>query len=237
MDPRLESRAGVVAGVVAVVPMKPLSSSKTRLARQLTGQERADLTIGMLRHVLRATREAVDACWVVGGDDRVQALAEELGVVWKRDAGRDLNETIALAFQEVFALGKSALYLAGDLPFLKPADIHNLLQSSRRNTNITLSPARKDSGTNAILVPAGLPFHPELGPRSFQRHLAQSARLGVSVAMCYSPGLGFDLDTFDDLETYEGMEPGLLARLVPQWLPPSQGLPMTPLFPPRGSRG
>jgi 2-phospho-L-lactate guanylyltransferase len=233
MEPRLESRAGVIA----VVPMKPLSSSKTRLARQLTVEERADLTIGMLRHVLRASREAVDTCWVVGGDDRVRALADELGVVWKRDLGRDLNETLALTFQEVFALGKSALYLAGDLPFLKPADVHNLLQSSRRNTNITLSPARRDSGTNAILVPAGLPFHPELGPRSFQKHLAQSARLGVSVAMCYSPGLGFDLDTFDDLEAYEGMEPGLLARLVPQWLPPATGLPMTPLFPPRSGRG
>ena len=223
----MESRTGVIA----VVPMKPLSSSKTRLARQLTGQERADLTIGMLRWVLRAAQREVDACWIVGGDDRVRELAVELGVLWKEDLGRDLNETLSLAFQDVFAQGKSALYLAGDLPFLKPADVHNMLQSSRRNTNITLSPARKDNGTNAILVPAGLPFHPELGPRSFSRHLAQSARLGVSVAMCYSPGLGFDLDTFDDLETYEGMEPGLLARLAPQWDPASSGLP--PGFPPK----
>jgi 2-phospho-L-lactate guanylyltransferase len=232
---------GPRTGVFVVIPMKPLSSSKTRLARQLTEQERADLTLGMLRQVLLAARNEVDACWVVGGDDRVRALTEELGALWKQDLGRDLNETLSLAFREVFALGKSALYLAGDLPFLKPADVHNMLQSSRRNTNITLSPARKDNGTNAILVPAGLPFQPELGPRSFSRHLAQSARLGVSVAMCYSPGLGFDLDTFDDLETYEGMAPGLLARLVPQWASPSAGLPpgspVKPLFPPGSRRG
>ncbi len=37
------------------------------------------------------------------------------------------------------------------------------------------------------------------------------------MAICYSPGLGFDLDTVDDLETYEQMEPGLLERLVPHW--------------------
>lgn len=224
-------------GVIAVIPMKPLSSSKTRLARELTEQERADLTIGMLRQVLLAARGEVDACWVVGGDDRVQALAEELGALWKQDLGSNLNETLTLAFQEVFTQGQSGLYLAGDLPFLKPADIHNLLQSSRRNRNITLSPARKDNGTNAILVPRGLPFQPELGPRSFQRHLAQSARLGVSVAMCYSPGLGFDLDTFDDLGNYERLEPGLLARLVPQWAPPSPGLNMTPNFPQGGRLG
>jgi TATA-binding protein-associated factor Taf7 len=39
--------------------------------------------------------------------------------------------------------------------------------------------------------------------------------MGVSVAICYSPGLGYDLDTIDDLESYEHMEPGLLQRLAP----------------------
>ncbi|MBM3941471.1 MAG: 2-phospho-L-lactate guanylyltransferase [SAR202 cluster bacterium] len=223
-------------GVIAVVPMKPLSSSKTRLARTLTDQERFDLTIGMLRWVVTASVSQVDACWVVGGDERVRLATEDAGGVWRQDLGKDLNETLALAFQRVFNQGRAGLYLAGDLPFLKSADVHNMIQSSRRNTNITLAPARKDSGTNSILVPRGLPFQPELGPRSFQRHLAQSARLGVSVAMCYSPGLGFDLDTFDDLETYESMEPGLLARLVPSWAEPSSGLPSKPLFPPGGNR-
>jgi hypothetical protein len=36
----------------------------------------------------------------------------------------------------------------------------------------------------------------------------------VSVAICYSPGLGFDLDISDDLETFQHMEPGLIERLV-----------------------
>ena len=70
---------------------------------------------------------------------------------------------------------------------------------------------------NGILVPQGTFFQPELGQRSFAKHLAQAARMEVSVAICYSPGLGFDLDTVDDLETYEQMEPGLLERLVPHW--------------------
>ena len=45
----------------------------------------------------------------------------------------------------------------------------------------------------------------------------------MSVAICYSPGLGFDLDTTDDLETYEHMEPGLLDRLMPQSAPSRSG--------------
>jgi 2-phospho-L-lactate guanylyltransferase (CobY/MobA/RfbA family) len=115
--------------------------------------------------------------------------------------------------------------LPGDLPFIKPSDVINLIRSSGRRNNITLAPARRDGGTNGILVPQGVFFAPELGQRSFAKHLAQAARMEVSVAICYSPGLGFDLDTVDDLETYEKMEPGLLERLVPHW---KAGRPSTP---------
>ena len=101
------------------------------------------------------------------------------------------------------------------MPFIKPRDIHSLLRSSERGNNITLAPARRDGGTNGILVPNGIPFTPQLGQRSFARHLAQAAAAEVSVAICYSQGLAFDLDTVDDLEAYSHMEPGLLSRLIP----------------------
>ena len=58
-----------------------------------------------------------------------------------------------------------------------------------------------------------IPFRPELGPRSFSKHLSTAAAMEVSVAICYSPGLGFDLDITDDLETFQHMEPGLIDRL------------------------
>ena len=48
---------------------------------------------------------------------------------------------------------------------------------------------RRDGGTNAILVPQGVPFKPELGRRSFSKHLRQAAKLETSVAIAYSPGL------------------------------------------------
>jgi 2-phospho-L-lactate guanylyltransferase len=126
-----------------------------------------------------------------------------------------LNDTLGKAFERASQQGKSALYVPGDLPFIKASDINSLVAASRRLHNITLVPARRDGGTNGILVPLGLVFRPELGRRSFTRHLSQAARLGVSVAICYSPGLSFDLDTLDDLEAYQHMEPGLLQRLSP----------------------
>lgn len=204
--------------VIPIIPMKPLNEGKTRLARQLTREQRAELISGMLRRVIAAIRGAsIELFWVIGGDERVMRLTRNFDGLWLEELGRDLNDTVAKAFDRAFKEGHSVLYLPGDLPFIKPSDVHSLLRSSARGNNITLAPARRDGGTNGILVPHGIPFRPELGQRSFARHLAQAASNEVSVAICYSPGLGYDLDTIDDLESYEHMEPGLLRRLVPRW--------------------
>jgi 2-phospho-L-lactate guanylyltransferase len=202
--------------VVAIIPMKPLAAGKSRLRWVLTPEERADITIGMLRRVIMAVQGAsIDPIWIIGGDERVRNVARNFSSLWMPDFGRNLNDTLSKAFQRAFQQGKSALYLPGDLPFIKASDIHGLVGASRRLNNITLAPARRDGGTNGILVPLGLAFQPELGRRSFSKHLSQAARLGISVAICYTPGLGFDLDTLDDLETYQHLEPGLLQRLSP----------------------
>ena len=194
--------------------MKPLSHGKSRLAQALTADQRADLALGMLRRVLIAIKSAsIDTVWVVGGDDRVRELTKVLGVECLAELGDDLNDTLKIAFELAFQQGKSAMYVAGDLPFLKPADIHSMLQASRRQGNVTLAPARRDGGTNAILVPVGVPMRPELGQRSFMKHLTQAARLQTSVAINSSQGLGFDLDVVDDLETFQHMEHGLLERM------------------------
>ena len=200
--------------VIAIVPMKPLVQGKSRLSQTLRAEQRADLVLGMLRRVLLAIKAAsVDTVWVVGGDERVRNMARGLGADCLDELGEDLNDTLKKAFELAFGQGNSALFVAGDLPFLKSADIHSMMQASRRQGNVTLAPARRDGGTNAMLIPQGVPMRPELGQGSFMKHLTQAARLETSVAINSSQGLGFDLDVVDDLETFQHMEPGLLERL------------------------
>ena len=110
-----------------------------------------------------------------GGDERVKHLARNLGGLWFEEMGRNLNDTLDKAFEQAFRRGKSALYIAGDLPFIKPSDIHSFIQASRGAGNVTLAPARRDNGTNAMLIPHGVNFKPELGRRSFNKHLSQAA--------------------------------------------------------------
>ena len=207
-------------GLTAVIPMKPLIDGKSRLAGVFTDEQRGDLVIGMLTTVIDAIKGAgVDTFIIVGGDERVAKVGEETGGKWIQDPGTDLNDTLKTVFAQILNSGQSALFLAGDLPFLKSADVYSLIRTSGNQKNIALAPAKKDGGTNGILVPPGIEFEPQMGQRSFAKHLAQAAAAEKSVAIETSDGLGCDLDTTDDLNAYVYMEPGLLERLYQQAAP------------------
>ncbi|MCI0441172.1 MAG: 2-phospho-L-lactate guanylyltransferase [Chloroflexi bacterium] len=200
--------------IAAVIPMKPLHLAKSRLAGRLTPSERASLTLGMLGRVIKAALGAeVDEIWVVGGDHMVEEAALELGASWREDRGVDLNDALWQAFRSAFALGVTPVYLPADLPFVSLEDIGELVEASERGRKLTLSPARRDGGTNSIVVPPASGFRPDLGPDSFQRHLRQAKSLSLPVSVFESPGLGLDLDTPADLDAYEATYPGFMERL------------------------
>ena len=212
-------------GTVVIVPMKPFSLSKTRLSGELTLAQRMALSRNMLQQVLRAILvpqpglpedSRVEGVWVVGGDADVREVASEEGASWSEEDGLDLNDTLERAFHRAFESGRGALFIPGDLPFLEPRDVYDIISASGRMKNITLAPASQDGGTNGILVPPRLPqpFHLMLGHKSFRRHLSQAASLGLPVTICYSRGIALDLDTNEDLRAYECIEPGLLERLT-----------------------
>ena len=208
--------------MVSVIPVKPLSQAKSRLAPYLKDAQRRRLVTAMLRHVIRAAREASAEVWVLGADVSVRRVALEEGAGWREEAGSDINESLRLVFDEAWAAGKSPLFLPGDLPFLRNDELKALITRARADTSIgedadpriVLSPAKKGGGTNAILIPQPLAFRLQLGPDSLSLHVAEARRLGLEPTVYASPGLARDLDTWEDLQEYETQEPGLLARLT-----------------------
>ena len=210
--------------IVAVVPMKPLNRSKTRLASVLSEQQRADLSLSMFSRVIAAANAALGIVWVVGGDDAVRHTAERLGALWREDPGRDLNDSLSIAFDEACKKGLSPIYLPADLPFVTAADIEKVVQASGGGETLTLSPAQQDGGTNAMLVPQCMSFPPLLGKDSFSLHERQAASQGIPYAVCLSEGLGLDLDTPDDLALCDEIQPGFLATVMPAaGVPTSRG--------------
>ncbi len=201
-------------GIVAVVPMKPLSQSKTRLSGVLSQQERADLSLAMFRKVIVAAQHALGAVWVIGGDEAVRLVAESLGAIWLEDPGSDLNDSLAFALDRACKAEASAIYLPADLPFVTAGDIQKVVHASCAGQTLTFSPAQQDGGTNAMLIPRCVSFPPLLGKDSFRRHKRQASALGIPYTVCLTEGLGLDLDTPDDLAQCDSLRPGFMLSLA-----------------------
>lgn len=182
--------------------MKPLETSKLRLADVLGPEQRAELSLELLWRVVRATQRssAVSDICIIGGDTHIRSLAEEAGASWVKDECQGLNHALACAFQRRFGAGaEGVLFIPADLPFLTFRDVDGLVWASNGLRNLVVAPALRDKGTNAFLVPRALPFQPMLGENSFPCHLAQAQAQQFPIAIYVTRGLGFDLDTPEDL--------------------------------------
>ncbi len=202
------------ARIAVIVPMKPLSSAKSRLSPALSANERSTLSLSMLRRVLLAAGPPAERIWVVGGDDLVREAATSLGAAWTADQGAGLNAALEVAFARAAREQLCAMYLPADLPLVDADDVRGMIDASRSGRALTLAPASRDGGTNGIIVPLGSRFRPALGRGSFQRHRNQASRHGVEPVVFTSDGLGLDLDVPADLETLERFRPGHLRELL-----------------------
>ena len=184
---------------LAVVPMKPLAESKTRLHPHLSRCRRATLSLSMLNWVLGVLKSFTNVeTMVVGGDGRVGDAARRAGACWVDDILLDLNEAVEYGFSRAREASLPAFFIPGDLPLLSPEDVEDVLRTSEGGTNLTICPAH-DDGTNGLVVPSNLVFAPRLGHKSFRRHVEESSELGVNIKLFSSPGFESDLDTADDL--------------------------------------
>ncbi|MBA2782172.1 MAG: 2-phospho-L-lactate guanylyltransferase [Actinomycetota bacterium] len=188
-------------GVYAVVPVKDLWGTKSRLAPVLDPGARAGLTLYMMGRVVRAILEAgiVDVC-VVSPDRMVLEEAKRRGATPLVQESRGLNPALEEGRRRALELGASTLLvLPADLPLLDAEDVLAVLQEAGEGSSAVISPDGALSGTNALLIqpPDVLPF--AFGADSFEAHLGAARRRGLAVRVCERPHVAFDLDTAGDL--------------------------------------
>ncbi len=186
-----------------IVPQKPLALAKGRLAAALDPRTRAALSLTLLRRVCVTLRAAADVegLVVMTLDPDIRARASAWGVRTIPDPAPGLNHALAEALVSLSNRSHGLLVVAGDLPFLRPADIAALL-SARTRRGIGLAPSKDGAGTNALLLPPGILLRPAFGRGSLAAHRRQALSLGLTVTEIARPGLAFDLDTPADLAAY-----------------------------------
>ena len=190
----------LVSGVSAVVPVKDLQGTKSRLAPILDPGARAGLTLYMMGRVVAAIRASgVEDVCVVSPDRIVLNEAQGRGATPLVQESRGLNPALEEGLRRALERGASTLVVfPADLPLLEADDVLAVLQAAEEHA-VVISPDGARSGTNALLMrpPDALPF--TFGPNSFEAHLEAARERSLAVRICERSHLAFDLDTAGEL--------------------------------------
>jgi len=205
----------------AIVPIKPLNRSKSRLSSVLDIKQRESLSREMLERTLRTLSmvESIKGTMVVSRDSAALSLARQLGAQTLQESGApELNASLTMATQVVMRMNVSGvLLIASDIPLLQPEDIENMVAMAKHPPVVVIGTDRRVEGTNAMLVkPPGL-FPYEFGEGSLEKHRVAAEAAGADVYVYQSPTLGLDVDIPADLDLYREM---LIEREMhePGWL-------------------
>ncbi|MCC7258924.1 MAG: 2-phospho-L-lactate guanylyltransferase [Gammaproteobacteria bacterium] len=212
----------------ALVPVKPFARAKSRLAPLLSAAERAGLAAAMTADVLAA----LTAARGLGGiallaAPEATALAQAHGCrLLVEDPALDLLANLAAAAARLGEDGAGGVVIVPtDLPTLAPADVETLLAAL--GPGVTVVPADRDGGTNALgLVPTNA-APCRFGPDSARLHLEAARERDVPARRLDLAAFARDVDTADDVRwlcTRPGtghtrdylVASGLCARLDPR---------------------
>ena len=188
----------------AVVPQKPLAIAKGRLSGVLSRPARAQLSLRLLQSVCRTLTavDSVEGVTVMTPDPDVQRHAARWGVRATVDPRPDLNGALAALLAGLAGPDHGLLVVAADLPLLRPSDVAALIALGAPR-NVVLAPSKDGTGTNALLLPPGVAILPAYGPGSLFAHRERARHLGLGVVEIRRPGLGYDVDTPEDLTGLE----------------------------------
>ncbi len=212
--------------IAALVPVKALRHSKSRLRPVLSDDHRHALVLAMLEDVLRllAGVPAVATTAVVSPDADVLAFARRFGAQAIREpplsVSKGLNAALTFASDVLSGQGASSLLvLPVDVPLATTADIQAILDASHANPSIVLCPSRS-GGTNALALrpPGTIPFR--FGHRSSAAHQREARARGLPLTVLPLPSLAFDIDRPNDLAAILAEPNGTRSRELLASLPP-----------------
>jgi 2-phospho-L-lactate guanylyltransferase len=187
--------------VFAVIPVKTLLKSKTRLSIILSPKERQALTIFMLKDVLRAVKcSMVCQTVVISSDPTVEELAKNFGVTHLAEKKQGLNQAIEQATEWCIQNNAdSVLVLPADIPLIIQEDVNQMVKLGSERTSIVISRSQ-NGGTNALLQKPPNLIHPCFGPDSFSKHKTKALHKGIPTKVYTSKRVATDIDSPKDLE-------------------------------------
>jgi 2-phospho-L-lactate guanylyltransferase len=208
--------------IAALVPVKTLASSKSRLLPRLDRSAVERLTAAMLHDLLETLQRvpALERIVVVTPDPEIAKLASEAGAETRLCPLPGLNESLESAAAALApGAGDAALVVLGDVAGARVADIETLLDAVP-DRGVALAPS-SDGGTSALLRRPWDIIAAGFGPDSARIHRDLATRAGVPFEEIPLDSLAIDIDEPEDLETFmRSASAGTRTRaLLREWFP------------------
>ncbi len=189
----------------ALIPVKRLKWTKSRLGKRLAAVERAGLSIAILSGVVEACRDTGFKPICVSSDPYVESLAKSRGWGFIRDEGRSLRSAVEVGVQRLLRSGfREIMVVSSDLPLIRSDDIAHIVKLSDQS-DVVLCPNLNMNGTNIVYLKRPRIFKPLYGRNSYEKHLRFFENRGLVVKTFMTLGTALDIDTPSDLK--------LLSRL------------------------
>jgi 2-phospho-L-lactate/phosphoenolpyruvate guanylyltransferase len=194
-----------LTAIKTIIPVR-LTGAKSRLAPILKPEERIELTLTMLRDLLRVVREAsaVTGISVVTPDERVLEVAGDFDadvILEKSVEGIDaaINKAAKLYAN---ANGEEILILPVDIPLLAVGDVEKLASIVDKTRGMVIAPSKDGQGTNGLLLKPSTIISTKYGKDSFGLHLVEGWKAGVVPRIYRSSRIELDIDTPADLAEF-----------------------------------
>ncbi len=191
----------------AIIPVKPLRRGKSRLAKVISAEKRAELNQYLLEHTIQilSTIDEIENIMVISKDTEALALARDLGAKTVQEYGSPgLNTALSRAVE----IAKSyetcgILIVPADIPRLNAEDIKKILDHREKPPVVVIVPDRKKEGTNVLFASPPDLIEFQYGNGSFEKHSQAALEAGARLEICDLASLELDLDEPEDLALIE----------------------------------
>src|SRR5438094_4048248 len=193
----------------AVIPVKGLTESKTRLSTSLQGDKRRILVEALLEDVLSSIirSRVYGTVMVISPDENVASRIRQQEVSFLKQTSIGLNRAIEqanrLATQKRV---RSVTTVLADIPLVEPADFKELLSIGAAVPRVVMAPSLK-GGTNVMLTSPPGTISPSYGRWSYSKHLRLAQMKGVNAYSISNSRVSFDIDTTSDLMELRRLDP------------------------------
>lgn len=188
--------------VYILIPVRPATEGKSRLAAVLSDANRATLNRKLFRHVLATATQVLPPrqCMVLSRSREFLYEARTAGALAKLEqSDHGLNEALTQGAAAAMKLGASAiLSVSSDLPFLMPEDLQAMLRAGEE-APIVIATDSQRIGTNALLIRPPLTIAYCYGSDSLAAHRRAAHAAGLTSNVIDRPGLARDIDMPEDL--------------------------------------